>query len=55
MDFKLGFLDLGSGDFKIQELEEGRNRTECRIEALRDERMLVSLDGRQLIEFDLAT
>lgn len=52
-NYQLGVLDTTSGDLTLHELKDASNREECRIEAIRDARMLVSCDGSQLVEYEL--
>ncbi len=53
--YQLGVLDVTSGEFEIYPLANAKQRTECRIESIRNDRMLVSCDGSQLTEYKIAT
>ncbi len=52
-DHQLGVLNITSGACKFYPLTNGRQRKECRLEAIRDSRILLSFDGRDLAEFEV--
>ena len=54
-NYQLGVLDLSSGECKLYPLASAQQRTECRIETIRDDRILISCDGTQLAEYRIAT
>jgi hypothetical protein len=54
-NYQMGILDVVSGECKLVPLANARQRKECRIEAIRDSRILVSCDGTQLTEYEIAT
>lgn len=53
-NYQLGILDISSGKCTILPLANAMRRNECRIEAIRDSRMLVSCDGTELAEYEIA-
>lgn len=54
-NYQMGVLNVSSGECKLYPLANAQQRTECRIEAIRDDRILVSCDGTQLTEYRIAT
>lgn len=54
-NFHLGILDVSSGKCGLFPLANAKRRKECRIEAIRNSRILVSCDGMQLAEYEFAT
>jgi hypothetical protein len=54
-NYHMGILDVSSGECRIYPLANAQQRTECRIEAIRDDRILVSCDRTQLAEYRIAT
>jgi len=53
-NYQLGILDISSGECILHPLASAMRRNECRIEAIRDSRMLVSCDGTELAEYEIA-
>lgn len=53
-NYQLGILDVTSGDCKLYPLTDALQRTECRIETIRDDRILISCEGRQLAQYRIA-
>ncbi len=53
-ELSTGILDISSGECTILPLANAMRRNECRIEAIRDSRMLVSCDGEELSEYEIA-
>jgi hypothetical protein len=51
-NYQLGILDVSSGECEFVPLTHAEQRTECRIEAIRDDRLLISCDGTQLVEYE---
>ena len=47
--YLMGIIDARSGDLRIHRLQNGEERSLCRIEAVRDNRMLISY-GRNILE-----
>lgn len=54
-NYQLGVLDVASGECTLCPLEHAEQRTECRIETIRDARLLVSCGARILTEYAIAT
>jgi len=52
-NYQLGILDVSSGKCKLEPLANAKQRKECRIESIRDSRMLVSCDGTELAEYEI--
>lgn len=52
-NYQLGILDIKSGKCTILPLANAMRRNECRIEAIRDSRMLVSCDCAELAEYEI--
>lgn len=52
--YQLGVLNTVSGEIDLYQLKDATDRKECRIEAVRDARVLVSCDGTQLVEYEFA-
>ncbi|WP_038164849.1 hypothetical protein [Verrucomicrobium sp. BvORR106] len=50
-NYHLGVLDVSSGECKIHRLTDTEQRTGCRIEAIREDRILISCEGTQLLEY----
>lgn len=50
-NYHLGVLDVSSGECKLHRLTDMEQRTECRIEAIREDRILISCEGTQLLEY----
>lgn len=50
-NYHLGVLDVSSGECTLHRLTDAAQRTECRIEAIREDRILISCDGTQLLEY----
>lgn len=50
-NYQLGILDLSSGECELFPLLDAKRRKECRIEAIRDDRILLSCDGTKLVEY----
>jgi outer membrane protein assembly factor BamB len=53
-NYQLGILDVSSGECGLFPLVDAKQRNECRIEAIRDNRVLISCDGTQLVEYNIA-
>ena len=54
-NYQMGVLDISSGECKLYPLVNAEQRTECRIETIRDDRVLVSCDGTQLTQYRTVT
>ncbi len=54
-NYQLGILDVSSGECDLFPLVDAGQRKECRIEAIRNDRLLVSCDGRHLVEYRVTT
>lgn len=54
-NYSLGILDIESGQYNEQPLADAAGLTECRIEAVRNSRLLVSADNTRLAEYEIAT
>lgn len=54
-DYQMGIVDVSSGECRLFPLANARQRKECRIEAIRDSRILVTCDGTQLAEYEIPT
>ena len=54
-NYQMGVLNVSSGNCELFPLLDAKQRKECRIEAIRDSRMLISCDGSQLTEYEIAT
>ncbi|KAA5541926.1 hypothetical protein FYK55_17170 [Roseiconus nitratireducens] len=52
-NYQLGILDVSSGKCKLAPMANAKQRKECRIESIRDSRMLVSCDGTELAEYEI--
>jgi len=52
-NYQLGILDISSGECTILPLANGMRRNKCRIEAIRDSRLLLSCDGMELAEYEI--
>jgi hypothetical protein len=52
-NYHLGILDLNTGKFECVPLANPKQRTKCRIEGIRDSRMLVSCDDTFLAEYEI--
>lgn len=53
-NYQLGVLDVSSGKCELAPLANATRRKECRIESIRNSRILVSCDGTELAEYDIA-
>jgi len=51
-NFRLGIVDVESGDCRVFALQQSRQRIACRIEAIQGSRLLISCDDALLTEYD---
>jgi hypothetical protein len=54
-NYQIGVLNVPSGELSLRPVVGGAQQKECRIEAIRDTRLLVSCEGKQLTEYEIAT
>lgn len=54
-NYQMGILDVSSGDLNLYPLKNSKQRTDCHIESIQDESILVSFDGTQLTQYRIAT
>jgi hypothetical protein len=54
-NYKIGVLKIETGAFQSYPLVNAEQKTECRIETIRDNRILVSCDGIHLAEYKIST
>jgi hypothetical protein len=54
VNYQLGIIDIESGECTFCPLVHAARRTDCRIEAIRDSRLLISCDGTILTEYEIS-
>jgi hypothetical protein len=54
-NYQIGVLDVASGHLSLCPVIGGAQQTECRIEAIRGTRLLVSCAGKHLTEYEIET
>ncbi|MDX1946498.1 MAG: hypothetical protein SFU86_13945 [Pirellulaceae bacterium] len=54
-NYYMGILNVSTGKCDLFPLAEAKLRTECRIESIRDDRVLISCDDTQLVEYSVRT
>lgn len=52
-NYSLGIIEIKSGESEIHQLPKGEQKLTCRIEAIRDNNILINYDGIELFEFEL--
>jgi hypothetical protein len=52
--YQLGMLHVATGEFESFPLADGRRLNDCRIEAVKGTRLLVSFDGVELVEYEFS-